>query len=71
MIMFNNHGSSGAGAKCKRVNSLSKKILLTTVGVRQAQEHINKIHTRDVAIIADIKNNPEALLRYCLLAYST
>ena len=38
-------------------------------GVRQAQEHLNKIHSRDVAIIADIKNNPEALLRYCLLGH--
>ena len=28
-------------------------------GVRQAQEHLNNIHKRDVAIIADIKNKPD------------
>ena len=35
MIMVNDHGSSGTGAKCKRVNSLAKKISLTAVGIRQ------------------------------------
>ena len=46
--MYKDHGSSGSGAKCKRVNSLSRKIWLTAVGMRQSQTHLNKIHKKDV-----------------------